>query len=254
MPLPSEGSPYNEGSRRRPQPGETESRFTRLREHRVGKIALGVLTHNITIMAAITAVLLGVVANFSLGKGDAAPPAAAQQMTAADLATLFKRAEMSPALAAGVANAKRRAYEEQQKGKKGKKSESKTDSTDEASQGFKTSDNAALAAGGGGGGDTSVAQNQAIAQQLNAAKGWSNCWSSLKALWNRESTWNERAQNASSGAYGIPQSLPGEKMASAGSDWRTNARTQIVWGLSYIDARYGTPCEAWAHSESVGWY
>ena len=72
-------------------------------------------------------------------------------------------------------------------------------------------------------------------------------------LWNRESGWRTTAQN-SSGAYGIPQALPGSKMASAGADWRTNAATQIKWGLGYISGRYGTPCGAWGHSQSTGWY
>ena len=62
------------------------------------------------------------------------------------------------------------------------------------------------------------------------------------------------ASNASSGAYGIPQALPAGKMASAGADWRTSARTQIAWGLSYIDSRYGSPCSAWSHSQAHGWY
>jgi hypothetical protein len=75
----------------------------------------------------------------------------------------------------------------------------------------------------------------------------------LVALWNRESGWNHLAEN-SIGAYGIPQALPGPKMESAGSDWETNPVTQIKWGLGYIEGRYGTPCEAWAHSEDVGWY
>ncbi|MGH3705424.1 MAG: lytic transglycosylase domain-containing protein, partial [Agromyces sp.] len=70
----------------------------------------------------------------------------------------------------------------------------------------------------------------------------------------RESSWRADAYNASSGAYGIPQSLPGSKMASAGADWRTNAATQIEWGLSYIADRYGAPCGAWAHSERFNWY
>ena len=73
-------------------------------------------------------------------------------------------------------------------------------------------------------------------------------------LWNRESGWRADAYNASSGAYGIPQSLPGSKMAAAGADWRTNAATQVDWGLSYISARYGSPCGAWAHSEAYNWY
>ena len=79
-------------------------------------------------------------------------------------------------------------------------------------------------------------------------------WQYLDALWQRESGWNHLAKNASSGAYGIPQSLPGSKMASAGADWRTSAATQINWGLGYIAGRYSNPCGAWAHSEDVGWY
>ena len=78
-----------------------------------------------------------------------------------------------------------------------------------------------------------------------------NC---LVALWNRESGWRVNAYNASSGATGIPQALPGNKMASAGEDWLTNPATQIRWGLGYISARYQTPCTAWQHSESTGWY
>jgi flagellar biosynthesis GTPase FlhF len=76
----------------------------------------------------------------------------------------------------------------------------------------------------------------------------------LNSLWIKESNWNHLAQNPSSGAYGIPQSLPGSKMASAGSDWRTNPYTQVRWGVSYIKSRYGTPCSAWAHSQQTGWY
>lgn len=79
-------------------------------------------------------------------------------------------------------------------------------------------------------------------------------WSALEKLWTRESSWQWNATNASSGAYGIPQSLPGDKMASMGKDWKDNAGTQIKWGLQYIKQRYGTPKDAWAHSESVGWY
>ena len=86
-------------------------------------------------------------------------------------------------------------------------------------------------------------------------RGWgSDQWSCLDRLWQRESNWNHLARNPSSGAYGIPQSLPANKMASAGSDWQTNPATQITWGLNYISGRYGTPCAAWGHSERVGWY
>ncbi|MEU4421951.1 transglycosylase SLT domain-containing protein [Actinoplanes sp. NPDC024001] len=76
----------------------------------------------------------------------------------------------------------------------------------------------------------------------------------LDKLWKKESGWNYKATNRSSGAYGIPQALPGTKMASAGDDWKTNPATQIKWGLGYIKGRYNTPCAAWNHSQNVGWY
>lgn len=96
---------------------------------------------------------------------------------------------------------------------------------------------------------------QAIAYDMVLARGWGDDqFACLVALWNRESGWRVNAYNAGSGAYGIPQSLPGSKMASAGPDWETNPATQITWGLNYIGGRYGDPCGAWAHSESVGWY
>jgi len=75
----------------------------------------------------------------------------------------------------------------------------------------------------------------------------------LDKLWTRESGWNQHASNPS-GAYGIPQALPGDKMATYGSDWQDNPATQIKWGLSYIKSKYGTPCDAWQHSEDTGWY
>ncbi|MFE6255209.1 hypothetical protein [Agromyces sp. NPDC057865] len=76
----------------------------------------------------------------------------------------------------------------------------------------------------------------------------------LDKLWQKESGWNYQAYNASSGATGIPQSLPGSKMATAGDDWETSAATQIRWGLGYISGAYGTPCSAWSHSQSMNWY
>lgn len=92
-------------------------------------------------------------------------------------------------------------------------------------------------------------------RQLAAARGWTGGqWTWLDRLWLRESRWNTRAENPSSGAYGIPQALPGSKMSSVARDWRTNPITQIRWGLGYIKGRYGSPCGAWAHSESHGWY
>ena len=85
--------------------------------------------------------------------------------------------------------------------------------------------------------------------------GWSEYdFDCLVKLWNRESGWNPNAHNSSSGAHGIPQSLPASKMASEGSDYYTNGETQIRWGLKYISGRYGSPANAWAHSQQTGWY
>lgn len=99
------------------------------------------------------------------------------------------------------------------------------------------------------------ASAQGIARSMMASNyGWGDDqFSCLVSLWNRESGWRVNAAN-SSGAYGIPQALPGSKMSSAGADWETNPATQIAWGLGYISGRYGTPCGAWNHSESNGWY
>ncbi|WP_214416511.1 lytic transglycosylase domain-containing protein [Sphaerisporangium fuscum] len=118
------------------------------------------------------------------------------------------------------------------------------------------------APGGGGfspqafppGSQPNPGSNKAIGQKMAAAKGWAGEWGCLEKLWDKESHWNERAMNRSSGAYGIPQALPGSKMASAGSDWQSSAATQIEWGLGYIAARYKSPCGAWAHSQATGWY
>lgn len=96
---------------------------------------------------------------------------------------------------------------------------------------------------------------KAYAAQAVAARGWGTGeYDCLVSLWQKESGWNHYAMNKSSGAYGIPQSLPGSKMASAGADWQTNYETQINWGLGYISGRYGTPCGAWSHSQSYNWY
>jgi hypothetical protein len=119
--------------------------------------------------------------------------------------------------------------------------------------------------GSSGGGSTTVnvpvatapdpGSAEAIAQQLMPSFGFSvsGQYSCLYDLWMRESGWRYDAYNPS-GAYGIPQSLPGDKMASAGSDWQTNPATQIKWGLGYISQIYGTPCGAWDHEVADGWY
>ena len=118
-------------------------------------------------------------------------------------------------------------------------------------------------AGGTGGGGviyvTSTPPNpntaQSIAYNMLASFGFSpqTYFGCLLDLWNRESGWVYDAENAS-GAYGIPQALPGSKMASAGPDWQTNPATQIRWGLGYIKGIYGNPCSAWAFEEANGYY
>jgi hypothetical protein len=115
----------------------------------------------------------------------------------------------------------------------------------------------------GGGGSTDLIVDmpapdpgtaQSIAYGLLSAYGFATSqWGCLDDLWQEESGWVYDAENAS-GAYGIPQALPGSKMASAGPDWQTDPTTQIKWGLGYIQSTYGTPCAAWAHEEADGWY
>jgi hypothetical protein len=96
---------------------------------------------------------------------------------------------------------------------------------------------------------------QQIALALLPRYGWpASQFGCLDALWTRESGWNPYATNPSSGAFGIAQALPASKMATAGADWQTNPATQIRWGLSYIQATYGSPCGAWAHETADGWY
>jgi hypothetical protein len=96
---------------------------------------------------------------------------------------------------------------------------------------------------------------QQIATALLGSFGWSaSQFSCLDPLWAHESGWSVSAYNPGSGAFGIPQALPGSRMASAGPDWQTNAATQITWGLEYIKGTYGSPCAAWAHEQATGWY
>jgi resuscitation-promoting factor RpfB len=97
--------------------------------------------------------------------------------------------------------------------------------------------------------------SRAIGRRLAAQRGWGlGEFACLDNLWGKLSGWDVHAKNPSSGAYGIPQALPGPKMASEGSDWKDNPETQIKWGLQYIAERYLTPCDAWAHWQRQGWY
>lgn len=96
---------------------------------------------------------------------------------------------------------------------------------------------------------------RALGASMAADRGWTGeQWTCLEQLWDHESGWSPTAGNPTSSAYGIPQALPGSKMASAGADWRTNAATQITWGLGYIADRYTTPCGALTAWSAKGWY
>ena len=102
---------------------------------------------------------------------------------------------------------------------------------------------------------TNPTEAQAIGKEMMLAAGFGeDQWGCLYNLWMRESGWRTTAGNVSSGAYGIPQSLPASKMAAFGGDYLTNPRTQIAWGLSYIKGRYGTPCGGWSAFQAKGWY
>ena len=106
-----------------------------------------------------------------------------------------------------------------------------------------------------GGSATPSGSPQQIAMAMLGSFGWpSSQFGCLQSLWNAESGWNPTATNPTSGAYGIPQALPGSKMASAGADWQTNPATQIRWGLGYIKQVYGSPCAAWSHQQATGSY
>jgi hypothetical protein len=97
--------------------------------------------------------------------------------------------------------------------------------------------------------------NRSIGRSMAASHGWTGVqWDCLNNLWQKESGWSTRSSNSSGSAWGIPQALPGSKMKSAGTDWRTNPATQIKWGIGYIDNRYGTACKAWGHWQSHNWY
>jgi resuscitation-promoting factor RpfB len=118
---------------------------------------------------------------------------------------------------------------------------------------------AASSAPAGGAPSGSIAPGAASAQAWAKAHladyGWGpDQFAPLLSLWNQESGWRWNATNPTSGAYGIPQSLPASKMAADGSDWKTNPVTQMRWGLGYIKGTYGSPAKAWEHEQSNNWY
>jgi hypothetical protein len=206
-----------------------------------------VATSTVVVMSLIVVLVLVVVAKTNFGKGKP-PPGAAADTSLNEMLSQMSTQQMDPVVAGAEANAKRRAYEKQvalekaaEKKRKAKAKALKEKREWEALKKRMSS-------------DPSAAENQAYAKKMNALRGWGGCWSSLLTMWNHESGWNEHASNPSSGAYGIPQALPGSKMSSAGPDWHNNAMTQIAWGLSYVGSRYGDPCKAWIFWQNHNWY
>ncbi|WUI01110.1 lytic transglycosylase domain-containing protein [Spirillospora sp. NBC_00431] len=212
------------------------------------------LTSNIVIMvvaiSAIAAAVVLVDISRFVGADDTKPP----KMAAGDLSTndmltrLTAASDMDPIVADAVAAAKKRAYEKHKREMAELKKKAEKEAAARAEL-KRRQERERLAKS-----NPSAKQNKAYGKKMSALKGWGRCWSSLLTLWNHESGWNERAENPSSGAYGIPQALPGTKMASAGNDWRTSSPTQIAWGLGYIKARYKDPCGAWSFWQSHNWY
>jgi hypothetical protein len=203
-------------------------------------------TSTVVVMTLLVALVLVVVANVDFGKGK--PPPGTSDMSTNELMQDLSGYQMDPVVAGAEANARRRAYEKQVAAEKAaaKKAKAKAKALKEKREWEalkrRMSNN------------PSARENQAYAKKMNALKGWGGCWDSLLTMWNHESGWNEHASNPGSGAYGIPQALPGSKMASAGPDWHNNAMTQISWGLGYVGARYGDPCKAWSFWQAHHWY
>ncbi|WP_147312377.1 lytic transglycosylase domain-containing protein [Thermomonospora umbrina] len=230
---------------------EEPPRPPRRRPARRGRrLWLRILTGNVTITLVATGVLVGVALNIgSFDFAETGPPAIAEaDLSADEMLMLINRSDLDAVTANAVAEAKRRAYEKRLKDEKKARERAewyrKNRTKIEAS---KTAEALRTI-------NPSAGQNKAYGKQMNALKGWSECWSSLEELWDHESGWNELAENPSSGAYGIPQALPASKLASAGSDWRTSSPTQIAWGLGYIKARYKDPCRAWGFWQANNWY
>ncbi|MEW2356700.1 lytic transglycosylase domain-containing protein [Spirillospora sp. NPDC029432] len=235
--------PYDEGLRTPEPPLHVE-------EPRPGRLRR-VLTSNVTITAVAVAAVMAAVVLVDLERlsGEKSkPPPGSAGLSANDMLAMLDTPDMDPVAAAGVAAAKKRAYEEHQRDLKALKEKAERDAKARAK--LKAQQERERLAKS----NPSAKQNKAYGKKMNELKGWGRCWPSLETLWDHESDWNERAENPSSGAYGIPQALPASKLASAGSDWRTSSPTQIAWGLSYIKARYKDPCRAWAFWQSHNWY
>ena len=205
------------------------------------------------ILTLITVLVLVAVVNVDFGQGR--PPAGNADISTNELMRTLSGYKMDPVLANAEAQARERAYQREVAAERAAKAKAKADAKARAKAEARRKAQAAWEAlKKKMSSNPTAAENQQYARKMNALKGWGGCWGSLLTMWNHESGWNEHASNPGSGAYGIPQALPGSKMASAGADWRTNAMTQISWGLSYVGARYGDPCRAWSFWQAHHWY
>ncbi|MFC8130602.1 lytic transglycosylase domain-containing protein [Streptomyces sp. NPDC057302] len=168
------------------------------------------------------------------------------QATAADTAAKKSAAEAARKQAAESAIAKQKAAEKQEAAEKAAAKKEREEKVEVKASRSSTRDAGDFAKQS----SYSVSQVQAMARQMVPGDQF-QCFSNIV---NHESTWNYRASNASSGAYGLVQALPGSKMSSAGADWQTNPATQIKWGLGYMNDRYGSPCGAWDFWQANNWY
>ncbi|MFB7867109.1 MULTISPECIES: transglycosylase SLT domain-containing protein [unclassified Streptomyces] len=166
-------------------------------------------------------------------------------------------AEQADAQAAAADSVARKSAEEAARIQAAKDAESKKEAADKAEKERKEAEaerasRSALrdASSFAAQGSYSISDVKAIARQMIPGDQF-QCFSNIV---NHESGWNYTATNASSGAYGLVQALPGSKMSSAGADWRTNPATQIKWGLNYMNGRYGSPCGAWSFWQANHWY
>ena len=210
-----------------------------------------VLTSNVTITVVALGALMAGVVLVDLEKltgRQSKPPQASAGLSANDMLAMMSSSDMDAVSAGVIAAAKKRAYEQHQRELAELKKKAERDARARAKLKARQERERLARI------NPTAAQNKAYGKKMNALKGWSRCWPSLETLWDHESSWNERAVNPSSGAYGIPQALPASKLASAGADWRTSSPTQIAWGLSYIKARYKDPCRAWAWWQAHHWY
>jgi hypothetical protein len=209
-----------------------------------------ILTHNVTIFTAVIVLVAAGVYYVNLGK-DAKPPKAGD-LSLVQLNELVNNVHVDKATADSVANAKQRAHDQAVATQKALEQQAVHDAKVRAE--LKAKAEASRKAAQLRSNATNPDGNKALGKQMNQLKGWGQCWPSLLQMWTNESGWDQTASNPGSGAYGIPQALPGDKMSSVGSDWRTSSATQIAWGLGYIQERYVDPCQAWSFWQAHQWY